>query len=502
MAIAVLFGLTFALFLVKAVALGLWTRRLVQQLAREESELGSRLFDRYLRRPFLQERSKIELRHNLDFASRQLFSQMMFPGLLMFSEIVVLVAIGLFLLIETPVVTVALGIWTVAISMYFRSSVAQRGRSAGMQTRKTARRMSRTSHDAFNELVSIRLQARERFFVERFRRESMRHSHALATDKFYQQLPKYLTETLFAGSLFVWFIALLGTGLSQIAIVSTLTLYASAALRCLPALQRCISQFHIAIVNSVELSVVLQDLEAKIEMALPERPAGRLPRAIGHSIALRDVTIAYAAGAPVLRDISLSIRAGEKVAVGGATGSGKTTLLNIMLGLLSPGGGEVLIDGARIDVLAHFRTSSAAYVPQEVYLLDGTVAENVAFGVDAETIDRARARHVLEIVRLTDRLGKDGLDSKVGENGFVLSGGERQRLGLARALYEQPTLLVLDEATSQLDPVTEAAILDRLLDFRDMTLVFVTHRAGIMHRFDRCIRLRDGRLEEIARAAA
>ncbi len=496
-AIAVLLGLTFALFLAKSVLLGVWTRRLVRQLAREQAALGCRLFDRYLRRPFLDARTKVELKHNLDFASRQVVSQILFPGLLMISELVVLVAIALYLLVEAPVMTIALGLWTVAVAVYFRSSVAQHGRSAGLQTRKAAQSMSRTSLDAFNELVSIRLQAREGFFVERFRREALRFSDAFATEKFFQQLPKYLTETLFAGSLFVWFGALWAIGLSQTAIVSTLTLYASAALRFLPALQRCMSQFHTAIVNSAELTAVLRDLEEKLQPALPERPAGQLPRAVARSIELRDVSVRFAA--PVLRNIGLSIRAGEKVAIGGATGSGKSTLLNVMLGLLPPGGGAVLIDGARIDVLAHLRTSSAAFVPQDVYLLDGTVAENVAFGVDP--IDAARAWQMLALVRLAERFGKDGLESRVGENGLALSGGERQRLGLARALYEQPTLLVLDEATSQLDPATEAAILDKLLGFRDMTLVFVTHRAGIVRRFDRSFVLRDGRLEEVAEVA-
>src|SRR6185437_12578299 len=230
-AIAVLLGLTFALFLAKSVLLGVWTRRLVRQLAREQAALGCRLFDRYLRRPFLEARTKVELKHNLDFASRQVVSQILFPGLLMISELVVLVAIALYLLVEAPVMTIALGLWTVAVAVYFRSSVAQHGRAAGQQTRKAAQRMSRTSLDAFNELVSIRLQAREGFFVERFRREALRFSDAFATEKFFQQLPKYLTETLFAGSLFVWFGALWAIGLSQTAIVSTLTLYASAALR-------------------------------------------------------------------------------------------------------------------------------------------------------------------------------------------------------------------------------------------------------------------------------
>src|SRR6185437_7539583 len=138
-AIAVLLGLTFALFLAKSVLLGVWTRRLVRQLAREQAALGCRLFDRYLRRPFLEARTKVELKHNLDFASRQVVSQILFPGLLMISELVVLV-------------TIALGLWTVAVAVYFRSSVAQHGRAAGQQTRKAAQRMSRTSLDAFNEL--------------------------------------------------------------------------------------------------------------------------------------------------------------------------------------------------------------------------------------------------------------------------------------------------------------------------------------------------------------
>ena len=161
------------------------------------------------------------------------------------------------------------------------------------------------------------------------------------------------------------------------------------------------------------------------------------------------------------------------------TGSGKSTLIDVIMGLQSPNDGTIFIDGKQTDVAQsrHWRTNFG-YVPQNVYLFDGSVAENVAFG---EAPNTNRLIELLKAVQLWDILEqRQGLQTNVGEGGVSLSGGQKQRLAIARALYKNPKILILDEATNALDSKTEDEILRRIMDrCADKTVIFITHNSAL-----------------------
>jgi ABC-type bacteriocin/lantibiotic exporter with double-glycine peptidase domain len=167
-----------------------------------------------------------------------------------------------------------------------------------------------------------------------------------------------------------------------------------------------------------------------------------------------------------------------------------------MLGLIPPSSGKLMLDGKEKSLLYAFRSSSVAYVPQEIFVLAGTVAENVTVGSPQNDVDESFIWKILDDVNLSQKVrARGGLEARIGEAGSNLSGGERQRLGIARALYAKPSLLVLDEATSQLDGDTEDFVLQRIIARgRDITLISVTHRHATLTLFDRVVHLEGGRI--------
>jgi ATP-binding cassette subfamily C protein len=204
-----------------------------------------------------------------------------------------------------------------------------------------------------------------------------------------------------------------------------------------------------------------------------------------------------AAREPTIDDISLEIPKGHWVAFIGPTGAGKTTLADLILGLLVPSSGRILVDGRNLrDNLAGWQRN-VGYVPQTVYLIDDSVRRNIAFGVPEEEIDDERVWQALRAAQV-DHLVRSlpgELNANVGERGDRLSGGERQRLGIARALYRDPEVLVIDEATANLDPGTEAAIVEAIGGLRGKkTIIVITHRPAFARNCDCIYMLAQGRL--------
>ena len=199
----------------------------------------------------------------------------------------------------------------------------------------------------------------------------------------------------------------------------------------------------------------------------------------------------------VVQDVTFCVDVGEFVGIVGETGSGKSTLLDLILGLYPPSQGEIKISNLNPKRAIFSFPSAIAYLPQEVSIFPGTLRENLALGAKAEEIDDLKLWSSIEKAKLSDfvRNLPDGLEHRLSERGVNLSGGQRQRIGIARALYNEPKLLLLDESTSALDANTESEIIDLLLKFKGkMTVIFVTHRNTSLKHFDRVFSISKGKL--------
>jgi ATP-binding cassette subfamily B protein len=217
------------------------------------------------------------------------------------------------------------------------------------------------------------------------------------------------------------------------------------------------------------------------------------------TISLKDASYSYPeSDCCVLRDISLSIPVGSRVAFVGPTGSGKSTAAHLLLGLLSPQKGCLSIDGVPVDQAEiHSWYSCCSQVPQNIQLYNGSVCANIAFGEEEKNINYHRVWDALEAAQLNEFIADlpYGLHTQIGENGINLSGGQRQRIALARAFYRQSTFLVLDEATSALDNQTESDVIQSLeIVGRRCTTLVIAHRLTTIQRCDRIYEFSDGRI--------
>ena len=200
------------------------------------------------------------------------------------------------------------------------------------------------------------------------------------------------------------------------------------------------------------------------------------------------------------QNLSFSICKGDFVGVIGSSGVGKTTFIDILLGLLVPTSGKIEVDGKNIYDDIRVWQSNIAYVPQNIYLIDASIRENIALGVDEKDIDDEKIQKVLVASELSSFIEDlpEGVYSGVGERGVKLSGGQRQRIGIARALYQEPEILILDEATSALDNLTEKNIIDTILKLKgQITIIAVAHRLTTLEQCDFKVRLQNGKAEII-----
>jgi ABC-type multidrug transport system fused ATPase/permease subunit len=225
-----------------------------------------------------------------------------------------------------------------------------------------------------------------------------------------------------------------------------------------------------------------------------------------HSLRLERIDFTYSgAPDPALRSINLTIAQGVSVGFIGGSGAGKSTLIDVILGLLTPTSGVVHVDG--VDVQTNMRgwQKQIGYVPQSIYLTDDTLRANIAFGVSDSEVDETAVWRALRAAQLEEFVGQltDGLGAHLGERGVRLSGGQRQRIGIARALYHDPAVLVLDEATSSLDPATEQGVMEAVKALHGKkTILIVAHRASTVEHCDLIVRLTRGEVAEVGDASA
>ena len=220
------------------------------------------------------------------------------------------------------------------------------------------------------------------------------------------------------------------------------------------------------------------------------------------SIELKDINFNYNnSNKNILSGVNLNIKFGDSVGILGFSGSGKTTLINIILGLLKSTTGKILIDGKDINTGLQSWQSHIGYVSQSVYLTDDTLKKNIAFGsMKDEDIDPNKIKKALkdsQLEKLVLSLN-NGLDTKLGEFGERISGGERQRIGIARALYNDPKLLILDESTNSLDSQTEEKILEDVISLnKSMTIIMIAHRLSTLSKCNRILKLSNSNIEEV-----
>lgn len=344
--------------------------------------------------------------------------------------------------------------------------------------------------DALNLQREIKLNGISAFFVNNYSTSFRRMVRNRIRHSIIDMLPQYLLEAIAYGvilSVAVYFAVFSDTGTAPITLVG---MYAFAAYRLMPAVA--------GIFNSVEViwfgSAILEDFVKSFEDPNEHLDFAPIPKA-RKTITLSKVAFRYSPdGAFHLDDFSLELPVGSMSCIRGKTGCGKSTILNLVAGLYCPQKGELLVDGNAINAYGSEEWKRRiGFVPPSVNVMQASIYANIALGTQADEIDRERVKFVSELVELDEHVQglRDGYDSVFGEEGLNFSSGQVQKIGLARALYREPSLLLLDESTNAFDLNTERIVLERLKAIKDLTILFVSHRPSVMEAADQLIDLED-----------
>ena len=346
-------------------------------------------------------------------------------------------------------------------------------------------------------LVDMRAFGKAFFFRNQFDQASRDLAKALSRDHTYQTSASRLTEIIAA---VVVCAMIVYSALSHQNTQHTfllLGIYAGASFRMIPSLNRILNA--LAQIKSYEY--LFTELEGLTNLQTKEIEPPRFALPFTSTIEMKNVSFRYPDRERTLHSVSLVIRKGEKVALVGKSGEGKTTILMLLLQFLEGNEGRILLDGVEVG-RAHLREwrKIFAYVPQSPYILDGTIAENIAFGFSEEEINRERIQQLIRELELEDMIRQlpEGLSTQVGEKGIKLSGGQRQRIAMARALYADAEVLLLDEVTNQLDVMSEQEIIKTLekIALQKKTILMVTHHAHLLNHFDRVLTVKNGMILE------
>jgi ATP-binding cassette, subfamily B, bacterial PglK len=380
--------------------------------------------------------------------------------------------------------------------------LAVKNREAGHDAVMSAWAKSLALIDAMQGFREVRMHSAEGYFLERYDRANKVNAMAGRRANFLGAVPKYVLELMGITGIAL-LLAVVALFYHAAAIVPVMSLFVAATVKLLPALSGTTATLGSIRNGEVGLRLATEALRRTSEVLAGHAHLQQLDTGVDLDgpplpIEIDGVDFRYPDGpANVLTGVTISVPPGTSLAICGASGSGKTTLVDIVLGLIRADRGVVTYGGHTTANLGRAWFDIVAYVPQDVFLLDDTLAANVAFGEDPERRDPLRIQEALHRAQLTDVLAQlpAGLDSMLGERGARLSGGQRQRVGIARALYRKPKVIVLDEATSALDNETEDRIAKTIKGLSgEITVLIVAHRLSTVRDVHQLGFLENGRL--------
>lgn len=464
-------------------------------------DLGTRLLRVYLAKPYgyFLTHNTTELLTNLIVEAGRVTTGILLPLCELISQITVCLLIFCLLIVANPTVALSMAaILGVAYGMvYFtRKNYLTR---LGEERVITNRRKFLHLKEMLTGIKTFRVYGVENFFYRRFESTSRRHSHIQPRVHLVGILPRYVLEIFAFGGVVLVILIWILRGQSLQGILPLLSLYVLAGYRLLPALQRVFTAAIKVRHTMPAIDVIEADLRSDASFFEEKNIDHAIPT-FSHNLILENVSFHYdETRQNILSDLSVNIPKGKTVAFVGSTGSGKTTLVDLMVGLLHPQMGKICIDDAVLDTKnAMTWQSQIAYVPQEVFLFDDSILRNVAIGEDTANVNWERLKYAMTTANIHHFVEKElpqKYNTLIGEQGVRLSGGQRQRLGLARALYREPKVLILDEATSALDSITESAVIDSLkAHAENLTIIVIAHRLSTVRHADCIYLLEKGRI--------
>ena len=469
-----------------------------------QRELGIRIMNIYMKQgyPFFIKSNTNDLYRGITGDVAGIYNILNF-GFRLIAESITVICICIYMFITDWIMAIfvaAFALLSVLIIMLFGK---KKMRKLGEDYRKYDMLTRKWSAQAFQGIKEVLVLNRQEFFINRYRESTTKQQSAMVKQTVAAESPAYILE--FACVVGLIFAVAFRTimGVDNTSFVLNIAAFAVSAFRIMPSLGRIANAvnnilFNIPALNKTyETTKMKNVLESRGEI-LDDKREGDF--SFKKEISLKDICWRYEGGQEdTIHHLNLTIKKGDAIAFIGESGTGKSTIADIILGLFRPQQGEICVDGIDIKKMPERWSKMIGYVPQSVYLLDDTIRNNIAFGIDEDKIDEGKIWDVLEQAQMKSYVEKlpEGLDTMLGERGIRFSGGQRQRIAIARALYFDPDILILDEATSALDNKTEEAVMeavDMLQGWK--TLIIIAHRLSTIKKCNHVYEILDGQAVE------
>jgi len=470
------------------------TWRQLRFVAAVQNRIARTLFASYLTQPWTYHlgRNSAEMIRNINDIAPLAATGAAFLGAM--AELLIVCGVLAVLIVVEPlgalVVASLLGMATWLLDWISRGRLARWGKLAQFHQGK----MFQHLYQGLGGVKEVKVLGCEQAFIGHYATHRFGFVRYASRQALFSQLPRLWFELLamaalcLLGGLMAW------QGRSTTTMIPTLGLFAAAAFRLLPSINRLALAAQSLRYTQASLDTIHDEI-GLLPSAIPVS-SGRVPFA--REIVLDGVSFRYPGSrVAAIEDVSITIPHGSAVGIIGGSGAGKSTLVDIILGLLRPERGSVEVDGVPIDGQIRAWQDTIGYVPQTIYLCDDTLRRNVAFGIPDEDIDDESVRRALYAAQLEAFVAQlpDGVDTMVGEQGVRLSGGQRQRIAIARAMYRDPDILILDEASSALDTATEQGLMHAVNALHGQkTLIIVAHRLTTIANCDHVYRLDHGKV--------
>jgi len=418
------------------------------------------------------------------------------------TEIFLVGGVLLFLFISYPYLSLVLFFLSISffcvIYFFFKKTMQNQG---SIKVHHDALKID-TLQKSFYIIQNIKLDNLENFFINKFKKDTEISSKSHFILSFWSDLPKPIIElfTLLVVTILIYTFYF-HLGIAKEGILSILTIFGVAMFRILPSFNRIFGflnmiKFHYSTTDIIRNIVKDKTFLKSIEPSVQEKYYN-----FNNAITIKNLSFKYdQSDQYVLNNINLSLKKNEIVGISGPSGSGKSTFLNLICSLLKPTTGNIFVDDHLLKNIYKSFQSKIGYVPQKIYLTDGSIIENIILAKSKDTYDYNKFREVIEICGLTNIINnlEKKEESLIGERGTRLSGGQQQKLGIARALYKKPDILILDEATNALDKESEAEILKLVLNLKNkITIIIVSHNKSVLDFCEKIYEIKNAQLNQL-----
>ena len=466
-----------------------------------KTNFSDKMYSGYLKLPYsfhLKNNSSILVRNAVQEV--EIFTNNVMQLITVFSDLILIIFLISMLLFFESKITIYIILFLSFLSSVFLILTRKKIFSLAKERQQNDRKSFFYAKQGLEAIKEINISGRQNEFADQYISKYSKLSKIVFLQNFINFLPRVWLEVFVFISLIIFLFFSHFQNNEMTKIIPILALYVGTAFRLLPGINRIVVSINALKLGLPAVKVLQEEIDLFNKQKENLKYTGQSETRFEKSLKLKNIFFDYEKSKSILKGINIEILKGSTIGIMGSSGSGKSTFIDVLTGLLRPNKGEVLVDEQNIYLNLKSWRKKLGYVPQNIYLLDDTIKNNIAFGIQEHLIDQKLINEALNKAGLKKFIKElpNGVETNVGERGTKLSGGQAQRIALARALYNKPSVLILDEATNSLDINKENQILETIkTNLKDITVIIVSHRENTVKICDKVYKISDGILKEL-----